>query len=125
MQGVFRRRCDDLVDAYVKASLKRQFDARELCLILEGKMRKDRRLFRRRIATLERERRISDRSIEDLGWEVEQLSFRLNSMDICLTHEVGSSLEATESKEAAAVCEEAVHRRQAVPHVDELDWTRI
>ena len=108
MQGVFRKRCDELVDAYVRAALKRERDAREINLLLEDRMRRDRRFFRRRIATLELEQRVSERSIEDLLWEVEQLKVRLGCMADCLT----AQEEFREEK--PNVC---------VPAVDE--WTRI
>ena len=112
MQGVFRKRCDDLVDAYVRASLKRERDAREIGLLLEGRMRRDRRSFRRRIATLEQEQRVSDRSIEELMWEVEQLKLRVGCMADCLAaqEEMRSRLEAASGAQGVTACDE---------------WTRI
>ena len=113
MQGVFRKRCDDLVDAYVRASLKRERDAREICLFLEERIRRDRRSFRRRIAALEKEQRVSDRSIEELVWEVEQLKLRMGCMTDCMAaQEMRSRLEASSARGGALVtaCDE---------------WTRI
>lgn len=138
MQGVFRKRCDDLVNAYVRASLKREYNMYEISLILEEKMRKERRLLRKRIATLEREKRASDRSIEDLAWEVEQLNFRLKSMEVYLTHEVRSRLEVVETKyrntegspgsQISHGAEALYQQPQAVASsqpVDEMGWTQI
>jgi flagellar biosynthesis regulator FlaF len=130
MQGVFRKRCDDLVNAYVCASLKREYDAREICLFMEERMRRDRRQLRKRIATLEREKKVSDRSIEDLAWEVEQLNFKLKSMGMCLTHEVKLRLGAIESRlnevktHEVGCCNETAVFQQPQP-VDELGWTQI
>jgi len=134
MQGLFRKRCDDLVNAYVKASLKREYTAQEICVILEKQIRSDRRLFRKRIAVLEREKKNTDRSIEDLAWEIEQLNFRLKSMGVCLTHEVKSRLEAVEARlfeedNAQTIgCEEAMCLQKNETNIlptDELGWTRI
>jgi hypothetical protein len=80
MCDVFSQSCSDLVGAYVKASLKRDHDAREIYLFLEERLRRDRRLMRRRIVRLEQEQAESYRSIEELVEEVERLNADLDRL---------------------------------------------
>ena len=79
MRDVFSQSCSDIVGAYVKASLKRDHDAREIYLFLEERLRRDRRLMRRRIARLEQEQAEFHQTIEDLVEEVERLNADLTS----------------------------------------------
>ena len=80
MREIFGQCYGDIVGAYVNASLKRDYDAREIYLFLEERQRRDRRLLLRRIVKLEQERSESYRSIEDLVEEVERLKAVLNRM---------------------------------------------
>jgi predicted RNase H-like nuclease (RuvC/YqgF family) len=80
MREVFSQSCSDIIGAYVKASLKRDHDAREIYLFLEERLRRDRRLMRRRIARLEQEQAESYRSIEELAEEVERLNVDLERL---------------------------------------------
>jgi hypothetical protein len=120
MRDVFGQCCGDLVGAYVNASLKRDYDAREIYLFLEERQRRDRRLLRRRIVKLEQERSESQRTIEDLVEEVERLNATLNCMRASPVESAGPNFvceRAVEAQPAAIVLEEAQSAGE--------DWTQI
>jgi hypothetical protein len=120
MRDILGQCCGDLVGAYVNASLKRDYDAREIYLFLEERQRRDRRLLRRRIVKLEQERSESQRSIEDLVEEVERLNAALNRMRASPVESVGLNFvcePAVEAQPAAIVLEEAQSAGE--------DWTQI
>jgi hypothetical protein len=79
MHDIFSRYFGDPFGAYVKASLRRDHDAREIYLFLEERLRRDRRLLRRRIARLEQEQAEFHQTIEDLVEDVERLNADLTS----------------------------------------------
>jgi len=96
MRDVFSQSCSDIVGAYVKASLKRDHDAREIYLFLEERLRRERRLMRRRIARLEQEQAGFHETIEDLVEEVGRLNADLSSCNRMLrTSPVSPDCEPT------------------------------
>jgi hypothetical protein len=122
MQSLFRKRCDELVHSYVYASLKRDCDVREICMALDERSKRDRRVLCKRIASLEREQHVSDKKIEDLAWEIELLNFKLKGLGLCVSDEIRHRLEALER----SGCEsEVVVAREGPKFTDELGWTQI
>ena len=117
MQALFRKRCDELVASYVKASLTRGSDTREMCRILENRARKDRASARKRVRSLEKEVEHSRKLVEELMWEVEQLHFRVESIERCLPRENHQCLPEP--------CETSVAPPVKKAFADELEWTRI
>jgi hypothetical protein len=108
MQALFRRRCDDLVSSYVRASLARGAEVSALHATLDhGACR-----VRKRLSSLEQELSVTNRLVEDLMWEVEWLNFRVQSLERC---------DPCEPANSSLKPEPDAPRK----HGDDLEWTRI
>ena len=144
MKDIFRRRCDELIHEYVNSSLKRENDARELCALLDERIRKDRRSFRHRIASLERSKLEAEKLLEGVSWEVEQLYLKLrdlgftrNDRDIRqrLDRIEAKLFDADEGERIVSNCEMPTFENpiEICPHLksaaiegrDELGWIQI
>jgi hypothetical protein len=117
MQALFRRHCDALVSSYVNASLARGAEAKALHAALDDRACKDKT--RRRIASLEHEIGVTNRLVEDLLWEIEQLNFRVNSIE---RRRPGSPAKRADSLETSQKGVDLdVQRKKS----DDLEWTQI